>query len=150
VDVRRFPGSRRNPQFSQDELKTALQAVSIEYLWLGESLGGHRKPDPDSPNRALRNTSFRGYADHMRSESYRAGLDELIRRSQSQCVAIMCAERLPWRCHRSLIADSLVSRGISVRDLIGLSEARSHRLHPAARVENSLPVYDVGAPGDLL
>lgn len=149
ADVRRFPGSRRNPQFSRDKLETALKQAGIEYVWLGESLGGHRKPAADSPNRALRNASFRGYADHMRTESYRAGLDELIRLSRSHCVAIMCAERLPWQCHRSLIADGLVVRGIAVTDLIGPEQMRSHELNSAARVQNGSPVYDVGAPADL-
>lgn len=150
ADVRRYPGSRRHPHFSRENLEAILQKEGIVYYRLGQSLGGLRKPVAASPHSALKNSSFRAYADHMGSDEYQAGLEELIRQSKERRVAIMCAERLPWQCHRSLIADSLVARGISVTHLIGPKQTMAHALNPAARVRDGLPVYDVGAQADLL
>ena len=140
VDVRAHPGSRRHPHFSRSSLQESLPAVGIAYEWHGTALGGRRRPRADSPNVALRNASFRAYADHMATPEYEAALTALIERASAEGVAIMCAERLPWQCHRFLVSDSLVVRGVTVRHIIGPAVPREHKLNAIARV----------APGDQL
>ncbi len=133
VDVRRFPGSRRHPQFGRDALAAALAAAAIEYRHEPD-LGGRRQPLPDSPNTAWRVAAFRGYADHMESAEFRAALERLIAGAAERPTAILCAEAVPWRCHRRLIADALVARGLEVVDLLEPGRREAHRLHPDARV----------------
>lgn len=133
VDVRRFPHSRYNPQYNTETLPAALRAVGIGYTWL-EALGGRRRARPDSVNTGWRNSSFRGYADYMRTPEFAAALDALIELAATARVALMCAEAVPWRCHRSLIADALMVRGFRVEDIIGAGEARAHKLTAFARV----------------
>ena len=133
VDVRQFPASRRNPQFNRDALAAALSQHDIDYRHL-RSLGGRREPRPDSPNTALTNAGFRGFADYMATPEFEAALAELIDLAAQKRTAIMCAEALPWRCHRSLISDALVARGVAVEHLVG-GGSRGHELSPHARVE---------------
>ena len=148
VDVRRFPASRRHPHFAREPLAAALAARSVAYTWL-PALGGRRDPRPDSPHGAWRNASFRAYADHMGSAEFREGLDALLRVATDRRAAIMCAEAVPWRCHRQLIADVLVVRGVEVRHATGRGGAHLHRLTPFARPEGDRVVYDRGIPGTL-
>ncbi|MGH7552392.1 MAG: DUF488 family protein [Longimicrobiales bacterium] len=132
VDVRRFPGSRRYPHFSQRALAAALDAAGIAYVH-EEALGGRRSARKDSPNTGWRNLSFRGYADHMATSEFLAALDRLAAYAESQQVAILCAEAVPWQCHRNLIADALVTRGIEVVHILSEDRTQSHTLNPLAR-----------------
>lgn len=140
VDVRRFPRSRKNPQFNSDTLPAALEAAGIGYSHL-EALGGRRRARPDSVNMGWRNTSFRGYADYMQTPQFVAGLAALLKLVAAGRVALMCAEAVPWRCHRSLIADALLARGISVADIMGPGPARAHKLTAFARVRKGEVTY---------
>ena len=140
ADVRTVPRSRRNPQFNADALASALQAKSIEYVPL-PSLGGLRHARKDSTNTGWRNESFRGYADYMQTRAFEEGLDALIRLSREQRTAIMCAEAVPWRCHRSLVADALEVRGIPVVEILSEKSARLHKLTPFARVDGTAITY---------
>jgi len=133
VDVRRFPGSRRHPQFGREALAIALSEAGIEYRHAAD-LGGRRQPRPDSPNTAWRVAAFRGYADYMDSPEFRAALDRLVAWSAERPTAVLCAEAVPWRCHRRLIADALVARGIDVVHLLAPGRSEHHALHPDARV----------------
>ncbi len=139
VDIRTVPKSRHNPQFSQENLAPALTAAGIEYRWHKE-LGGLRHARKDSINTGWRNASFRGYADYMQTQEFAAALDELLKTVPQAETALMCAEAVPWRCHRSLVADALVVRGIGVEDITytakGKSRREPHRLTEFARVEN--------------
>lgn len=149
VDVRAFPGSRRHPQFGRAELERSMPAVGIEYVWEGAGLGGRRRPRRDSPHVALRNASFGAYADHMESDTFREGIGKLLERAASTRVAIMCAERLPWQCHRYMISDYLVAHGTPVLHLMDGGEPRSHSVRREARLEQDRLVYDVSIQGDL-
>ncbi|HXO18623.1 MAG TPA: DUF488 domain-containing protein [Thermoanaerobaculia bacterium] len=133
TDVRRFPGSRRYPQFSRQALAAALEAEGIAYLHAPD-LGGRRPPRPDSPNTAWRVAAFRGYADYMDTAEFRAALERLIADAARRTTAILCAEAVPWRCHRRLIADALVAQGVEVRHILGPGRLDLHVLNPAARV----------------
>jgi uncharacterized protein (DUF488 family) len=144
VDVRTFPGSRRYPHFDRETLAPALEAHGIAYVHMPE-LGGRRRPRPDSPNGAWRNSGFRGYADYMGTPEFAKGLDALIARSVAVPTAIMCAEAVPWRCHRSLIADALVARGIEVRHIME-STAEPHRLTRFAVVRDGRVTYPPEGP----
>lgn len=134
VDVRTAPGSRRNPQYGAAALAASLEAAGIGYTHI-KALGGLRKPLAQSPNAAWRNKSFRGYADHMGSPEFAAGLAELLALAQAGPVVIMCAEAVPWRCHRSLIGDALIARGVQVLDILSATQTRPHRLSPIAVIE---------------
>jgi uncharacterized protein (DUF488 family) len=140
ADVRTVPRSRRNPQFNADALASALRAENIEYVPL-PSLGGLRHARKDSPNGGWRNASFRGYADYMQTPEFESGLDALIRMSREKRTAIMCAEAVPWRCHRSLVADALEAREIPVVEILSLKSARMHELTPFARVDGTRVTY---------
>jgi uncharacterized protein (DUF488 family) len=130
ADVRRFPGSRRQPQFGGEPLRRALAEQGIAYRWI-EPLGGRRRPLPDSPNVAWRNASFRGYADHIGSAEFAGGLSELLEVAGSLRTSMMCAEAVWWRCHRALISDVLCVRGIEVVHIIDETHAvRSIRPYP--------------------
>jgi uncharacterized protein (DUF488 family) len=135
-----MPGSRRNPQFGQDALPAALQQVGIGYVHL-PSLGGLRRRMKDSPNTGWRNASFQGYADYMLTSEFAAGLDELLKCACGERAALMCAEAVPWRCHRSLIADALVVRGIAVEHILSGSRTQTHTLRPWAAVRGSQLIY---------
>jgi uncharacterized protein (DUF488 family) len=143
VDVRRYPASRRHPHFGREALARALADAGIEYRWLPE-LGGRRSARPDSPHVAWRNTSFRGYADHMDGEEFAGGLVALLDLARERPTAIMCAESVPWRCHRQLIADALVARGVTVRHVLGPRASSEHTLAAFARVAGDRVVYDRG------
>jgi uncharacterized protein (DUF488 family) len=141
VDVRSFPGSRRYPQFNREELSRSLLASGIDYHHL-PSLGGRRKPIPDSKNTAWKNASFRAYADHMESLEFKNGIKELLQISARKRTTIMCAEALWWRCHRSLISDYLKASGIEV---IHIADERRTEVHPytsAARIVKGRVSYE--------
>jgi len=135
ADVRTVPYSRRNPQFNTGELSQHLGRVGLNYQSM-KILGGHRKPRPNSTNLGWRNASFRGYADYMESSPFWQGLETLMHQAATSPTAIMCAEAVPWRCHRSLIADAMVSRGWTVRHILAKHQVNSHELSSFARVEN--------------
>lgn len=146
VDVRRFPGSRRSPHLARPALAAALPPLGVTYVFRGDELGGRRSGGPGSPHLALRDASFRAYADHMETPAFQAALDELIADARAgRRLAVMCAETVWWRCHRRLIADALVVRGVEVIHLLGPGQRAAHRLEPSARVEGSRLIYDVGA-----
>lgn len=131
IDVRRFPGSRRHPQFGREALETALGEAGIGYVH-DEALGGRRPVADDSPNGAWRNAGFRGYADYMASAAFEEALDRLVERAEERATVVMCAESVPWRCHRNLIADALTARGVEVRHILGPDRADLHSLSPHA------------------
>lgn len=143
ADVRTVPRSRHNPQFSRDLLTFELEKSSISYKHFSK-LGGLRSTSADSPNTAWRNASFRGFADYMLTGEFHSALEDLIKATQEKRTAVMCAEALPWRCHRSLIADALLVRGISVLDIIGKGDPHPHRLTPWARVKEGRITYPAG------
>jgi uncharacterized protein (DUF488 family) len=133
VDVRRFPGSRRHPQFSREALAASLAAAGIGYVHEPD-LGGRRAARPDSPHTAWRVEAFRGYADHMETPEFQAALDRLIQRAAGETVVILCAEAVPWRCHRRLISDALVARGLQVLHILGPNRTDPHELNENAHV----------------
>ncbi len=140
VDIRTIPRSRHNPQFDGDSLRAALRSRRIRYVHLRE-LGGLRHARADSPNSGWRNASFRGYADYMLTEGFELGLEKLRSLAAEKNVALMCAEAVPWRCHRSLVADALSARGAEVLHITGVKRATPHRLTPFARVEGERVTY---------
>jgi uncharacterized protein (DUF488 family) len=140
VDIRTVPRSRRNPQFNADALPQALQAHGLNYVGL-PGLGGLRKPSKESPNKGWRNDSFRGYADYMQTPAFADALDELIDISRHKRAAIMCAEAVPWRCHRSLVADALEVRGIPAVEILSRTSHRLHKLTPFAHPHGTSLTY---------
>ena len=140
VDVRTIPMSRHNPQFNTDKLTASLNHEHIQYKHI-KKLGGLRHSNKDSINLGWHNTSFRGFADYMASPEFSEGLDELIEIAHTKVTAIMCAEAVPWRCHRSLIADALTKKGWMVRDIMSLTSATKHRLTPFLKIKGGLLVY---------
>jgi uncharacterized protein (DUF488 family) len=141
ADIRTIPGSRRNPQFNRAELSEALQRAGIKYTHLPR-LGGLRKSiGPQSPNQAWRNASFRGYADYMQVEEFTAGLEELLKLASRGPLAMMCAEAVPWRCHRSLVSDALLARGICVQHITGRGHASPHEMTSFAAVRAAKVTY---------
>jgi uncharacterized protein (DUF488 family) len=149
VDVRAFPGSRRHPHFGRDALEQSLSAAGVQYVWEGEALGGRRRANRDSAHHALRNESFRAYADHMETDVFRAGVDRLKASAKDARIAIMCAERLPWQCHRYMISDYLVAFGTSVYHVIDGSAPRAHSVRPEARPDGARLIYDIGSQPPL-
>lgn len=140
ADVRRFAGSRRLPHFNAENLAIELPARGLVYLPC-PMLGGRRKPQPDSLNTGWRNASFRAYADYMQTPEFVEGLTKLQTRARETPLGMMCAEAVPWRCHRSLIADALIARGWTVIDLMSATQATPHKLTPFARVEGTSVTY---------
>ncbi len=140
VDIRTIPKSRHNPQFNSDELKESLRQVHIQYLHM-KKLGGLRHAAKDSINLGWRNASFRGFADYMSTPEFEQGLKELMQVAKSRPTTIMCAEAVPWRCHRSLIADALIKQGWLVRDIMSRTKAARHRLTPFLKVRKGQLVY---------
>jgi len=144
VDVRTIPKSRHNPQFNREDLRESLRAAKISYLHLPK-LGGLRHPHKDSINIGWRNASFRGFADYMQTPEFEAALQRLIRLGQTKRTAIMCAEAVPWRCHRSLIADALTVRGIQVEHIMSMKNRHLHEITPFARVRGKSITYPAEA-----
>lgn len=140
VDVRTVPRSGHNPQFNSETLAETLREASLTYLHM-PALGGLRKARKDSSNDGWRNASFRGYADYMQQDEFRNALEALMTHGRQGSLAIMCAEAVPWRCHRSLIADALASRGWTVRHILSPVKADEHRLTPFAVVDGDRIVY---------
>jgi uncharacterized protein (DUF488 family) len=140
VDVRTLPGSRRVPQFDKEAIEPVLAEAGIDYVHL-KGLGGLRKARPDSENTGWRNSSFRGYADYMQTPKFERSLEELIELALERPTAIMCAEAVPWRCHRSLIADALLVRGHKVVHIYNKTKAEPHRLTPFAKVAGTRVWY---------
>ena len=140
VDVRSFPGSRRYPHFNKEELRTSLTSTGIDYAHMPE-LGGRRKTRPDSQNVAWRNDSFRGYADYMETQAFRQGIERLLERARDRRTAIMCAEAVWWRCHRSLIADYLKADGATVTHIVGERKSQEHPYTSAAQIVNGKLSY---------
>jgi uncharacterized protein (DUF488 family) len=140
MDVRTIPKSRHNPQFNSDALAGSLRDAGIGYSHV-PGLGGLRRSRPDSPNAAWRNPSFRGYADYMQTPAFTEHLAGVIELAQNERVALMCAEAVPWRCHRSLIADALVARDIAVEEIVSETRRTPHKLTPFARVEGTSVIY---------
>lgn len=149
ADVRRFPGSRRLPQFNADHLAAMLPAQGLAYLPC-PLLGGRRKADPQSINTGWRNQSFRAYADYMQTPPFLEGLETLIEQARRTPLAMMCAEAVPWRCHRSLLADALIVRGWTVLDVMSRTKASPHKLTPFARVEGTFLTYPAEPEGPSL
>ena len=140
IDVRKIPQSRHNPQYGREQLSASLERAGIDYTHM-PGLGGLRRPRKDSLNTGWRNASFRGYADYMQTSEFEESLDRCIELSKEERVALMCAETVPWRCHRSLIADALLARGIDVREITSTTDARPHALTPWARIEGTKVTY---------
>ncbi|MEO7904196.1 MAG: DUF488 domain-containing protein [Candidatus Saccharimonadales bacterium] len=141
IDIRTVPKSRHNPQFMQDSLEKTMPDAAIRYRYMA-NLGGLRHTTKESINTAWRNASFRGYADYMQTDDFAAGIDELIQYTQGQPTAIMCAEAVPWRCHRSMVGDALVVRGgVQVRDIMTPTSAKPHTLTSFASVDGNRVFY---------
>jgi uncharacterized protein (DUF488 family) len=140
VDIRTIPRSRHNPQFNNTALAESLTAQHLEYAHV-QALGGLRHARKESPNTGWRNASFRGYADYMQTEEFQDALELLIHMSRDKRVAIMCAEAVPWRCHRSLVADALSVRGVPVVEILSESSYRMHTLTPFAQVDGVRITY---------
>ena len=140
VDIRAIPRSRHNPQFNDTALAKSLKAQCVEYVHL-KALGGLRRPRKDSLNTGWRNESFRGFADYMETDEFKGALTALIRMSREKRVAIMCAEAVPWRCHRSLVADALSVRSVPVVEILSDSSWRMHELTRFAQVEGVRITY---------
>jgi len=138
--VRSIPRSRHNPQFNQDALRTKLRCARISYVHL-RRLGGLRHARRDSPNMGWRNNSFRGFADYMQTSEFNAGLQRLVTLARKKRTVLMCAEAVPWRCHRSLIADALTVLGIRVEDIMSKNRSQLHSLTSFARVRRSCITY---------
>ncbi|MBS7651823.1 MAG: DUF488 domain-containing protein [Candidatus Bathyarchaeia archaeon] len=142
VDIRRWPSSRRNPQFNEDSLREALSREGIGYIWMGEALGGYRRGGlHPSPNEGWRSRGYRNYADHALSESFRAALRELINLSRMGRVALMCAERRYWRCHRRILSDHLTAAGVEVLHISDERDVRRHRLTRFAVIKDGVVTY---------
>jgi uncharacterized protein (DUF488 family) len=145
VDVRTVPRSRHNPQFNRDQLSPSLHSARIHYSYM-PGLGGFRHAQHDSVNMGWHNASFRGYADYMQTPEFRKCLGALIELAQQERIAVMCAEAVPWRCHRSLIADALLVRGIEVREITSRTGTRLHSLTPFAQVHGTQVIYPAEQP----
>ena len=144
IDVRTIPRSRHNPQFDRDQLSPALHSARIHYRHMA-GLGGLRHARRDSANTGWRNARFRGYADYMQTSAFEESLVRCIEVAMRERVVLMCAEAVPWRCHRSLIADALLVRGVDAREITSGIRARSHALTPWARVTGTQIAYPAGA-----
>ena len=140
VDVRTVPRSRHNPQFNKETLPASLKSEGIRYIHMPE-IGGLRRPKRDSVNLAWKNMGFRGYADFMQTKEFTDNLSKIIALARENCLALMCAEALPWRCHRSLISDALVVRHVKVQHIISASSTITHELNEMAQVEGTKITY---------
>lgn len=140
VDVRTIPRSRHNPQFNRDRLSAALHSARLHYRYM-PGLGGFRHALLDSLNTGWQNASFRGFADYMQTSEFERNLDVLIELAKREQIAVMCAEALPWRCHRSLIADALLARGVEAREITSATRTRIHTLTPWGQVNGTQVTY---------
>jgi len=145
IDVRSIPRSQHNPQFNRETVAAKLRSARIGYVHL-RKLGGLRHARRDSPNTAWRNASFQGFADYMQTREFEAGLQRVIKLAKQKRSALMCAEAVPWRCHRSLIGDALVVRAIRVADIISGKKSRVHALTSFANVQGSHITYPLMGP----
>ena len=145
IDIRTIPKSRHNPQFNSEELAASLRAAHIRYIHMKE-LGGLRHARKDSINLGWRNASFRGYADYMQTDEFEAALNRMIELATARPTALMCAEAVPWRCHRSLVADALLVRGIHALEIIGPAKPKEHALTSFARVRGTQITYPPDQP----
>ncbi|MBI5461789.1 MAG: DUF488 domain-containing protein [Gammaproteobacteria bacterium] len=150
VDVRQQPYSSRHPHFGQDALREALTSAGFEYHWAGRQLGGHRAAQAVSPHVALVEDGMRGFADYMGSEPFKKGAAQLLQLASRAATAILCAEREPLKCHRSLIADYLTLQGVTVMHLVDALPAQAHLLRPEVRRESAELIYDRGVTAALL
>lgn len=149
ADIRTIPRSRHNPQYNLENLEEALPAAGIRYVHYAE-LGGLRHARRDSPNTGWRNASFRGYADYMQTAEFARAIDRLVKVAKARPAAIMCAEAVPWRCHRSLVADALVVRGARVEHIISGNRTQPHALTPFALTDGERITYPAAGPGGTL
>jgi uncharacterized protein (DUF488 family) len=140
IDIRTIPKSRHNPQFNSDALAKSLRAAHIRYVHM-KDLGGLRHAQRDSINTGWRNASFRGYADYMQTDEFAAALDRVIELAKERPTALMCAEAVPWHCHRSLVSDGLIVRGVRVLEIISSAAPKEHSLTPFARVRGARITY---------
>jgi uncharacterized protein (DUF488 family) len=144
VDVRTVPRSRHNPQFNKETLPASLKPEGVRYIHMPE-IGGLRRPKRDSVNLAWRNMSFRGYADYMQTREFTDNLLKIMALARENCLALMCAEALPWRCHRSLISDALVLRHVKVQHIISATSIITHELNEMVQVEGTKITYPLFA-----
>jgi uncharacterized protein (DUF488 family) len=142
VDIRRFPGSRKYPHFNREPLQASLHEAGIDYVWL-EHLGGRRgrQKSNESPNTALRNESFRNYADYMATDDFRQGIDELLELAKKKVTAYMCSEAVYWRCHRRLVSDYLLANGIVAQHIMSAGKPRPHTLTEGAVIADGAVTY---------
>jgi uncharacterized protein (DUF488 family) len=140
IDIRTIPRSRHNPQFNRETLRKFLRNRRINYRHM-KSMGGLRRTRPDSQNPGWQKASFRGFADYMQTEEFSRALEKLIDLAEEKPTAIMCAEAVPWRCHRSLIGDALLARGFKVKDILSPTRAKPHLLNPMAKVQGHKVTY---------
>ena len=145
ADIRTIPRSRHNPQFNTDALAQSLAAAGMQYVPMPQ-LGGRRPPRPDSPNAGWRNKSFRGYADYMQTMQFQQAIEQLIVLGRARRTAIMCAEAVPWRCHRSLVADALGVRNVAAIEILSATDYRLHKRTPFARVQGVEIIYPPEQP----
>jgi uncharacterized protein (DUF488 family) len=145
IDIRTIPRSRHNPQYNRETLARALRAARIGYVHL-KKLGGLRHAKSDSLNLGWHNASFRGFADYMQTPEFEAGLERVIKLAETKPSAMMCAEAVPWRCHRSLVADALAVRRIAVEHIVSGSHTQAHKLTPFARVRGTRITYPTDRP----
>jgi uncharacterized protein (DUF488 family) len=146
IDIRTIPKSRRHPQFDCEALGPGLRESGFGYTYL-KNLGGFRRARPDSANLGWRNRSFRGFADYMETPEFEAGLARAVKLAEAKPCALMCAEAVPWRCHRSLVADALLVRGFRVEEIVSRSRPKRHKLTPFARVCGTKITYPADPPG---
>ena len=144
LDIRTVPKSRHNPQFNRDALPDSLAAANIGYRHIA-ALGGLRHARPDSPNQGWRNASFRGYADYMQTPEFAENVDAVAELARTTRCVLMCAEAVPWRCHRSMVGDALIVRGVRVEDIIGPQKRKPHRITPFAQVDGTRILYPASA-----
>jgi uncharacterized protein (DUF488 family) len=147
IDVRTIPRSRHNPQFDRPRLSRSLHNARIHYRHM-PGLGGLRHARRDSTNTAWRNASFRGYADYMQTPAFEESLDQCVALAKQECVVLMCAEGVPWRCHRSMIADALLARGIEAREITSAVRTQPHTLTPWALVNGTQVTYPAAPSAD--
>lgn len=140
VDIRSMPGSRKFPQFNQDELKVSLEAQGIQYIY-SQHLGGRRKAKKDTKNTRWNNPSFQGYADYMETDDFKNAIDDLKQIAETQKTAIMCSEAVWWRCHRSMVADFLKVQDWSVFHIMAVGKIQEHQYTSPARIENGCVLY---------
>jgi uncharacterized protein (DUF488 family) len=145
IDIRTVPRSRHNPQFNRESLGPSLRKAGIAYVHL-KKLGGLRRAKAGSKNIGWHNASFRGFADYMQTPEFQEGLERALKLSATKSSALMCAEAVPWRCHRSLVADALLVRGVPVEDIMSASRAQTHKLTPFARVRGKQITYPTDEP----